>query len=332
MAITLLYGCCQIELSVADLDRARAFMEGVLGAGRIEQQLAQEIGALFPDGGYRVDHLDCGEAVFQLNEPSPSILYKGQTSVHQTYLDSIGPCVSNLNYYIDDYVHAHELLTSLGAATRIEGPSSAARSLADYGPENTKPGADARPFLFMGTRHLIGLDLELMEPNFLRFTKQTAQYPCFVHPRPMTGDDNLRLQRLRIVVGDLEETYRNLVVLFTPASRSKPYAMREGSQGKAFRIGLGGIEVEYCQPRSANGDLALLLNRYGAGVVSIEFGARNPDRVLANADKASVAIKPEADLLGFGAPLPGWQLAGRDQVGFDVVLDQLDRQQSFGEA
>src|SRR5688572_1000518 len=149
MAITLLYGCCQVELSVADLDMARAFMENVLGAGKIEQQLAKQIGDLFPDGGYRVDHLDCGEAVFQLNEPSPSILYKGQTSVHQAYLDAIGPCVSNLNFYIDDHVHARELLTSMGADTRIEGPSSAARCLADYGLENTRAGGDSRPFLFM---------------------------------------------------------------------------------------------------------------------------------------------------------------------------------------
>src|SRR5262245_3720051 len=147
MAISLLYGCCQIELSVPDLDAACGFMQGVLGAGKVEQELARQIAELLPaDVGYRIDHLDCGEGMFQINQPSPSMAYRGQKSVHQAYLDSIGPCVSNLNYYIDDHVHARELLTSMGAATRIEGPSSAARSLADYGPDNSRSGADTRPF------------------------------------------------------------------------------------------------------------------------------------------------------------------------------------------
>src|SRR5262249_36943045 len=150
MSITLLYGCFQVELSVRDLDAGRAFMEGVLGAGRIEQQLAREIGELFPDGGYRVDHLDCGQATFQLNEPSPSLAYRGHRSVHQGYLDRVGPCVSNLNFYVDDLGHARNLLSELGAQTLTEGPSTVVKSLADYGPGNTRPGGDVRPFLFMG--------------------------------------------------------------------------------------------------------------------------------------------------------------------------------------
>jgi hypothetical protein len=312
MAITLLYGCCQIELSVRDLDAACGFMEGTLGGGKIEQELARQIAELMPDVGYRIDHLDCGEGMFQINQPSPAMLYRGQKSVHQAYLDSIGPCVSNLNYFIDDHVHARELLAALGAATRIEGPSSAARCLADYAPDNTRPGGDERPFLFMGTRHLIGLDLELMEPNFLRFTDQTVQYPCFVQPRPKTGDGNLKLLRLRLVVPDLDETYGNLVRLFTPGSRSKPYAIREDSAGKAFRVGLAGIELEYVQPASDRSELAQQLERYGPGVVSIHFGARDRDTVLA---RAGNLVRSVDDLC--------YNLASRDIVGFDVVLEPI---------
>ena len=330
MAISLLYGCCQIELSVGDLDAARAFMQGALGAGPIEQELAKQIGELVPDSGYRIDHLDCGEAMFQINQPSPSMVYEGQRSVHQAYLDSIGPCVSNLNYYVDDYVHTHELLTRLGAATRIRGPSSAARALAEYGPDNTRPGADSRPFLFMGTRHLIGLDLELMEPNFRRFTEQTAQYPCFVHPRPTTGDGNLKLLRLKIAVADLEKTYENLVTLFTPGSRSKPYAIREGAHGRAFRIGLAGMELEYCQPISADGELAQLLDQNGPGAISIAFGARDLDAIRDRLPAS--AIRPEVDLLGLGQRPDRSQIASRDRVGFDVVLEQLNERNFLGDA
>lgn len=312
MAITLLYGCCQIELSVRDLDAACGFMEGTLGAGKIEQELARQIAELMPDVGYRIDHLDCGGGMFQINQPSPAMLYRGQKSVHQAYLESIGPCVSNLNYFIDDHVHARELLTAMGAATRIEGPSSAARCLADYGPDNTRPGGDERPFLFMGTRDLIGLDLELMEPNFLRFTEQTVQYPCFVHPRPAVGDGNLKLLRLRLVVPDLDETYANLVRIFTPGSRSKPYAIRQDSAGKAFRIGLTGIELEYVEPASDGGELAGLLERYGPGVISIHFGARDVDPVVA---RAGSLVRSQDDVR--------FSLASRDTVGFDVALEPI---------
>jgi hypothetical protein len=323
MSITLLYGCFQVELSVRDLDAARGFMAGVLNAGQIEQQLAGEIGQLFPDGGYRVDHLDCGQATFQLNEPSPALAQTGHKSIHQGFLDRVGPCVSNLNFYVDDIGHARQLLSELGAQTLGEGPSTVVRSLADYGPGNTRPGGLGRPFLFMGSRALIGLDLEIMEPNFLRFEEQTAQYPCFVRPATSTGAEDLRLQRLRIAVADLAVTYDNLVRLFTPGSRSQPYSARQGSLGRAFRISVGGIELEYCQPTQAKGPLATYLERYGPGVVTIEFSAPALDDILARARRAgSGSLAEETDLLG-DEHLPGrWQIASRELVGFDVVLEE----------
>jgi hypothetical protein len=322
MSISLLHGCFQVELSVRDLDAAREFMEGVLNAGKIEQQLASEIGELFPEGGYRVDHLDCGQATFQLNEPSPALAHRGHKSIHQGFLDRVGPCVSNLNFYVDDIGHARHLLSELGAQTLGEGPSTVVRSLADYGPDNTRPGGDSRPFLFMGSRLLIGLDLEIMEPNFLRFEEQTAQFPCFVRPAPRTDGPDLRLQRLRVAVADLAATYDNLVRLFTPGSRSQPYSTRQGSLGCAFRISVGGIELEYCQPSRTTGPLATYLERYGPGVVTIEFWAPDLDDILERARDAESGLAEETDLLGEEDLPRRWQIASRELVGFDVVLDE----------
>jgi catechol 2,3-dioxygenase-like lactoylglutathione lyase family enzyme len=323
VSITLLYGCFQVELSVRDLDAARGFMEGVLGAGQIEQQLASEIGELFPDGGYRVDHLDCGQATFQLNEPSPALARRGHKSIHQGFLDRVGPCVSNLNFYVDDIGHARRLLGELGAQTLGEGPSTVVRSLADYGSGNTRAGGHNRPFLFMGSRPLIGLDLEIMEPNFLRFAEQTAQYPCFVRPPPGTGSQGLRLQRLRIAVDDLAAAYDNLVRLLTPASRSQPYAARQGTLGCAFRISVGGIELEYCQPSRTTGRLATYLEHYGPGVVTIEFSAPGLNDILERARRAEPGrLAEETDLLGEEHAPRRWQIASRELVGFDVVLEE----------
>ncbi|RYD83170.1 MAG: hypothetical protein EOP61_41510, partial [Sphingomonadales bacterium] len=121
MAITLLYGCCQVETTARDLGAVRRFMIDMLGAGPTEQVLAKQIAALFPPGQYDIDHLDCGEAVFQINQPSASMTYGGCSSIHWAYLDRIGPCVTNLNFFVDDYAHPRDLLASMGAETHIEG-------------------------------------------------------------------------------------------------------------------------------------------------------------------------------------------------------------------
>jgi hypothetical protein len=318
MAISLLYGCAQIETGVRDMDAAASFMKQVLGGGDIEQVMARQIEGLFPQGGFRIEHFDCGEGMFQVNAPTPAARFGDNTSVHQRYLDAIGPCVADLNYYVDDIAHAHELLTGMGAATLIQGPSTLIDCLADYG-DNTRPGGDERNFYFLGSRALIGLDLELMEPNFRRFTGQVVQYPCFVQPRPAVGDGNLKLRRLRLVVADLEATHANLVRLFAPASRSQPYDRREGRLARSFRIGLGGLELEYCQPL-AGGGLAEALARYGPGVTTVEFAAAHAERVLTRARAAGLEVFEEPDLIGDGRD-PRPRIASRELVGFDVVLD-----------
>ncbi|MEO6716915.1 MAG: hypothetical protein ABIM50_06660 [Novosphingobium sp.] len=326
MSITLLYGCCQIETSARDLAAVRRFMMEVLGANPIEQVLAKQIAALIPGVGYDVDHLDCGEAVFQINQPSPDMVFKGQKSVHQAYLERVGPSVTNLNYFIDDYRHAHELLTSMGAQTHIRGPSTAARVLADYGPENTRPGGEDRPFLFMSSRHLIGLDLEIMEPNFLHFSQQAVQYPAFIHPRPAVGHGNLRLKRLQIAVADLEQTHDNLLAIFAPASRSKPYSIQSGRHGRSFRIGLGGMEVEYCQPNSPDCELGKFLAQLGPGVFSAVFEAHDPAMVLEKCRAhGGIEVQDTSDLLGLAPQTPSPRIASRALIGFDAVLEQCEQ-------
>ncbi len=317
MAITLLYGCAQIETTTRSLDETRAFFFDALGAGPIEQELASQIDQIIPDPDYGCDHIGLGDAVFQVNQPAAGMLYNGQKSVHQSYLDRVGPSVTNLNFFVDDAFHAKELLLSMGATVHIEGPSSAARALADYGPGNTRPGADERPFLFMGTRALIGLDLEIMEPNFLRFTDQTVQYPAFVQPRPVAGDGNLLLERLRIVVSDLEMAEAKLARIFTPASASRPYGWREGPLGRSFRVWLGGIEVEYCQPLG-DGALSQALEQFGPGVVTIEFTAKDHAAALARAS-SKAAIGEEPDWLGLGEK-PRDLVTSREAIGFDAVI------------
>jgi catechol 2,3-dioxygenase-like lactoylglutathione lyase family enzyme len=316
VSISLLYGCFQIETSVRDLDTARSFMHEVLGAQPIEQKLAREITDLFPHGGYRVDHLDCGRATFQLNEPSPGLTFGGRKSVHQQYLDRVGPCVSNLNFYVDDIGHARRLLEHRGVATLTEGPSTVVSSLADYGPANTRPGGEDRPYLFMATRPLIGLDLEIMEPNFLRFADQTAQYPCYVRP-PERGDTPLLFQRLRLLVSDLEETHSNMVALFAPGSRSNPYALAADPRGRSFRIWLGGIELEYHQPSDRDTAAADRLARYGPGVTTVDFSAPYPSAVLERAGRWSARLVPTADERGADRH----RVDARDIVGFDVLIE-----------
>lgn len=325
MSITLLFGCAQIETAVDDLAGARAVMRDVLGGGTIEERMAAEITALFAPGEYAVEHFDCGEGLFQVNAPSPRANFAGQTPVHQAYLDRIGPCVTNLNYYVDDAVHARDLLAELGAPTTIEGPSNVISSLADYGPDNSRPGGEARRFYFLGSRELIGFDLELMEPNFARFCAQSVQHPCFVHPRPPVGDGTLKLVRLIVVVRDLDAAYENLGRIFAPASRSKPYDVRRDLVARSFRIGLSGLELEYCEPATATGALAEELERFGPGVSAAVFAAREPESVVRRARAHSLRVETVHEGSALAPPASpdhvAWRIASRRLAGFDVVIE-----------
>ena len=235
----------------------------------------------------------------------------------------MGPCVTNLNYYVDDIANARRVLSDLGAQVHMEGPSSIVSTLSEFGPDNTRPGSETRKFLYMGARHLIGFDLEIMEPNFLHFAQQTRQYPCFCRPHCDVTADGLRLERLRVAVDDLAETLENLNRILTPSSRSKPYAARRGRDADSFRIGVGGIELEYCAPLSKSAPLGRHLDRYGSGVVTAEFTALASSAVLHRARSGSSPFATEAiNFVGEEGLPERWQLAGREIVGFDIVIEE----------
>jgi len=294
---------------------------GSLGGVPVEQELAGQIADLIPGDAYDVDHIDAGRAVFQINRPSPAMSYGGSQSVHQRYLEERGPCVTNLNWFVDDVGHAQDLLTSLGAETLIQGPSNVARSLGDYGPENTRAGANERPFLFLGTRKLIGFDLEIMEPNFIHFATQTIQHPAFVEPRPWaTGD--LILHRLLVIVPDLAETLCNIARIFAPASRSKPYAARESESGRSCRVGLGGMEIEFFEFQGVDSALSPDLTNTGPGIFAIAFGTQDPETTVARCAVVATEHRPD-DVLGM--PAPHWHIASRSICGFDILLEPPER-------
>ncbi|CAN7624824.1 hypothetical protein LJR219_004834 [Phenylobacterium sp. LjRoot219] len=164
-------------------------------------------------------------------------------------------------------------------------------------------------------------DLEFMESNFRRFAEQTVRPPA----AEKTGDGNLKLLRLRLVVNDLEAVHENLVRLIAPASRSNPYAIRRGKLAKAFRIGLGGLELEYCQPLSSSAHLAELLSGFGPGVLTAEFAARDPEIVIDRARaRAGVQVGTEIDVFGDAVAEPRCEIASRDLVGFEVLLEPLE--------
>lgn len=320
MPISLLFGCCQIETCTPDLAATRDYLTNLLGAVPVEQDLARQIAALLPGTGYAVDHLECGGAVFQINQPARGMTFAGQKSIHEAYLERGGSCVTNLNFYVDDIVHARNLLIELGAPIHIAGPSTAVAALTDYGPDNTRPGGAERPFLFMGTRHLIGFDLEIMEPNFLRLGDQSAQFPAYVETRPAVSG-GLVLHRLVAVVPDLGCTLQAITRILAPASRSKPYRLRQGAEGRSFRIGLGGLEIEYCQPTEEGGAIARHLRAHGPGIAAAVFGCADPHRRCA-ADPRWQEIAPGADQACDEGTR--FHASSRHLTGFDIVMEPLE--------
>lgn len=164
-----------------------------------------------------------------------------------------------------------------------------------------------------------------MEPNLNRFSEQGAQHPCFVHPRPATGDGSLKLLRLRLVMPDLEAAYDNLVRIFAPASRSNPYQVRRGGSSRTFRIGLGGLELEYRQPLSAASALSRELEQFGPGVIGVDFAAREPEVVAERARVRSFDVTTaEDDGEAVAVPPPArWRIASRSLTGFDVGLERF---------
>ena len=112
MTIRLATQCAQIETVVRNVPRACQWFSQTLGAMPIEQDLVKRITGTVLD----IDHRDCGDAMFQfcsvISDDMP----------HRWFIDTLGPCVTNLNFFMDDADHAHALLAAAGATTKLQHP------------------------------------------------------------------------------------------------------------------------------------------------------------------------------------------------------------------
>ena len=110
MSIRLASTCAQIEMAVPDVPAACARFEELMGAEPVELDLVRGITGVVLD----IDHRSCGEAMFQFCSPIV------ENIPARRYLESIGPCVTNLNFFVEDSVAAHSELTAAGVATRLQ--------------------------------------------------------------------------------------------------------------------------------------------------------------------------------------------------------------------
>jgi len=327
MSITLTTPCVHIEEAVPDLAAAVGFMEGVLGAEKIEQDLVRFIN----DPVHKVldlDHLDCGEAVFQFCMPVPGHEYMPAAK----YLKAIGPCVSNLNFYVDDDARTAALLAAEGADTGSKFAMHLMfwdRLLGGMG--NCRPTEEMGDGYYMGTRRLWGFDFEFAKEPWKDLSKQRLQYPAFVTPRPPSASRVGRLSRLRVVVDDVQHCCDNLKRLISATSRTAVYDTHEGRQAKVAHIKLRGLELQYCQPLTPQGPLQDLLHRCGQGVSAAVFPVKRVETFLAAADPQQLA-KVDGKYVDWSAEVgdlaQSWRLArtyrlaSRKILGFDIELEE----------
>jgi len=246
-------------------------MQNVLGAHQDEQSIADEVRALFPraptTSTISTAARGCSSS---MSRRVPD--FDGQKGSQTTSTASVR-AVTNLNFFIDDEDHAHELLTAMGAQDPHRGAKRRVKVPGRLRPDNTPRRRQAQVPLH-GTRHLIGLDLEIMEPNFNTFIKQTVQQPCFCTIRAQERRQS-PAHRLRLVVPNLEQAIRKFGKDF-PARLPQQFLQLPGRvPGRALPHRLRGIELEYCQPLTKQGQLAEQLGARGAWMVAVEFGARD---------------------------------------------------------
>jgi hypothetical protein len=126
-------------------------------------------------------------------------------------------------------------------------------------------------------------------------------------------------------VEDLDATLSAIDTIFAPASRSKAYGHAESTEGRSFRIGLGGMEIEYCQPVSTSGPVAAHLREQGPGIATIVFGCPRPrTRLARHADWQLYDDAAYAIVTGVGSPQVQAVALSRELMGFDVALEPLE--------
>ncbi|MGR6998284.1 hypothetical protein ACU686_09640 [Yinghuangia aomiensis] len=259
-AISLTTNCLQIEAAVRDVPQACAEFTRLLGAGPIEQELVKRISGVVLD----IDHRGCGDAMFQFCSPLRDDIFTAEE------LRRVGPCVSNLTFFVADARGTRDLLAEAGARTRMAWQTGAGSWQRHLGAGNAKPDDELAEGFYMGTRHLLGFDFEFSEAPWYDAAKQTYMHPAFTYPRPHIDDRVRRLERLRVLVDDLDHHVGNLVRLIAADDRTDVYAERTTASQRSARIALRGLELEYVQPL-APGPAADLLQARGAGITTAVF-------------------------------------------------------------
>jgi hypothetical protein len=299
MTVRLESQCAQIEMVVHDVPRACRWFKDALGATPIEQDVVRRITGVVLD----IDHRDCGDAMFQFC----SVITDDMP--HRWFIDTLGPCVTNLNFFVDDADRAHDLFAAAGATTKIDVPI--ARGLrALLGPDIARPEEEIRQLYFMGTWPLFGFDLEFTTRPWRDGVDQHVFHPCFTCPRPPAEQKVERLAGLRVVVEDIDRTMANLVALIDPGSRSEPAFEPPTATDRMARISLRDLELRYTQPVSVRSPYHGALEA-GGGIVAAIFRAADPAAIVDGITGA------EVDWADGRA-----RIASRQVLGFDVELEQ----------
>lgn len=152
---------------------------------------------------------------------------------------------------------------------------------------------------FMGTRNLFGFDFEMSEPFWIDMARQEYFHPAFTHPRPTIDDKVESLERLRVLVDDLDRYLGNVVELIDSRDRTDVYDETESPTERSGRISLRSLELEYVQP-TGDGPLR--------------------DQLLQLGPTITTAVFSVSDL----ASWPETFFDRREVLGFDVQLVPLD--------
>jgi hypothetical protein len=298
MTMRLESQCAQIEMVVHDVPGACRWFEDTLGATPIEQDIVTRITGKVLD----IDHRDCGDAMFQFC----SVITDDMP--HRWFIDTLGPCVTNLNFFVDDADRAHDLLAAAGATTKIDTPiGRALRAL--LGPDIARPEEEIRQLYFMGTWPLFGFDLEFTTRPWRDGVEQHVFHPAFTYPRPPSGHRVERLAGLRVVVDDIDRVMGHLVALIDPSSRSEPVLEPGTATERAARVRLHDLELRYTQPLSPRSPYHEALGT-GGGIVSAIFQATDPAAIVGGIGDAKVERLDHVT-----------RVRSRHLLGFDIELE-----------
>lgn len=310
--ITLNYeGCRHIELVVHDVPSAVAFMERTLGAEKTEQEVVKFITGQV----LYIDHIGCGGRIFQFC----SVITDDQP--HKRFINELGPCLTNLNFGVVSQPDADQTILAAGGKVITRYPLTLMPFRQWLGPDKTRPESEMGDTVFADTHGLIGFDLEYSESARKDLHMQVFD-PAYRKDRLEGRDRVERLLRLRVMVHDLEKTIVNLQQMFATAGRSEVYDRCEYPKGLSARITLAGLELEYCQPKGADGPWRDYLARFEQGISTAVFSVKDIDEAV-----AAIPAEDRKKMRGepFEPPGPekrGYRMNSKPITGFDIELLQ----------